>query len=117
MSKKIRAPKITPSQEDEHTVYATMRLAEAHFTLKAIGRLCKKCATDKTVGRALLNSAIILYGSVFKGSDIGGGKKHKIVESIVPKKHKELHKRLIEYRDKFVAHFDLTYKKPILKKR
>jgi len=116
MSKKVKAQKVTPSQEHEHAVYALMRLSEAYFTLKAIGRLCKKCATDTGVKNALLSNAIILYGSVFKYSNIGDGKKTKVEESIVPKEYMELHKRLIDYRDQFVAHFDFDYSKPTLRK-
>lgn len=117
MSKKVKAQKVTPSQEAEHTVYAIMRLAEALFTLKAMGRLCEKCAADKAIEEAMLNNAIVLYGSVFKFSDVGGGTRHKIDEkSCVPKEYEDLHNRLTDYRDKLVAHFDFDFRKPTQKK-
>jgi len=112
MSKKVKEQNVTPSQETEYSVYVLIRLAEALFTLKAMGRLCEKCATDKGIKNALLYNAIILYGSIFKYSNIGDDKRRKIDELFVPKKYIELHKRLIDYRDKFVAHFDFDYRKP-----
>jgi len=114
MSKKVKAQKVMPSQEIKYCVYALMRLFVALSALKTIGRLCEKCAKDTSIKNALFHNAIIFYGSVFKHSNVGNGKKIKTGEWYVPKRYLELHKRLVDYRDKFVAHFDFEYSKPKL---
>lgn len=113
MSKKVKAQKVTPSQEAEHTAYAMMQLMQVLSTFSAMERLCEKCAADKNIEEALLRDAIVLYGSVFRGSNVGGDKKHKIEgKCCVPTEYEELHNRLMTYRDKLVAHFDFDFRRP-----
>jgi hypothetical protein len=113
MIRKKHPDKITPEQEAAYIAYATIQLMEVRFTLDAFAKLCEKCAGDKAIQEGILRCVIVQYGSVFKGSNVGNGKTYRLdKQCYVPKEHKGLHDRLIDCRDKLVAHLDFDFRKP-----
>jgi hypothetical protein len=66
---------------------------------------------------ALIKSAIISYARPFTGNKASLKKQSWNLDlKFVPKEHLKTHYQAIEYRDKFIAHTDIEFRKPELLK-
>jgi hypothetical protein len=59
---------------------------------------------------AAFQFALIEYSKPYKVSNGIAQKKHKLDESYIPSNYLDIHKRILESRDKILAHADLTVK-------
>ena len=98
------------AQEEEYVFY---RFASGDF-LTAVESL-KEISLYKEINirRALLLKVILAYCRPFKTSR-GKYGNYKLSQSFVPVEHKNLHDKLIKYRDNVLAHTDLTVRRPRL---
>ncbi len=72
----------------------------------------KGCNDNPLLGPAF-QFALIEYSKPYKYS-LGDVEKHKLDETRIPENHSELHKKILEARDKILAHADLTVKEAML---
>jgi hypothetical protein len=98
------------AQEEEYVFYrsASGDLLAAVDILKEISRY-----KEMNAKRALLLKVILSYCRPFKTS-IEKYTKCKLSQSFVPVEHKNLHDKLIKYRDNVLAHTDPTVRRPKL---
>ena len=115
MARKRNNSKVKPEQRFLHKGFASMRLTNAYLSIKAIQETCANCAEKTFVVQALIRDAVVQYGSIYKCSNVGNDKMHKLDESIVPSQFSELHNQLISYRDQLFAHFDFEMMNPVKK--
>ncbi len=98
-------------QEMQYKSLVSHQLSLAYVSLREIGKLCDECAA-RNIQSALIRDAIVLYASAFMESRLGNGQVRRLQKRYVPRKFKKLHDRLMDYRSKSFAHFDLEFKKP-----
>jgi len=90
--------------EEEYAFYrfATDDLNEAYRLLEAV-----KHYKRGIVISALVKSAVISYSRPFKQCH-GEYSKHILKGNIIPNQYKNLHEKIIKYRDKVFAHSDIN---------
>ena len=64
----------------------------------------------------MVKNAIIAYSRPFTKCNGKHTKKHCLKIEIVPKHYRSLHKKILQYRDKIIAHTDLDFRNPKLDK-
>lgn len=99
--------------KEEYAFYSFAEddLKEAYRSLEAVNRYKRDVVIS-----ALIKIAIISYSRPFKKCH-GEYKKHyNLKDDIIPKQHKNLHQKIIIYRDQIFAHSDINLKKPEVRK-
>lgn len=84
-------------------------LEHAKFALERVMKV-----EDKFLQHALMKDAVLSYARPFSKSRGYFGKKYALPEKYVPAAQKELHRRLMFYRDQVFAHTDIASKTPQL---
>jgi len=100
--------------EEKYVFYnfAIADLDEASGCLDAIKQY-KRGLTSKT----MVKYAIIAYSRPFSECrGIDNKKKHPLGIKVVPKNHRNLHNKLLGYRNRIIAHTDLDFRNPKLVK-
>ncbi len=98
--------------EEEFVFYrfATDDLSEAYCLLNLVN-----CYKRELIRSTLLKMAIISYSRPFKPCH-GKYRLYKIEDNIIPKQYRNLHQKIITYRDQIFAHSDIFIKKPSVNK-
>jgi hypothetical protein len=112
MSKKKEA---TRQQIINHNVSAFCQLHSALKSVEAIEELCGRCAANEKVKSGLIRDVIVLYVSVFKLARLaneGKPPERALSRELVSDGFKDLHDRLVCYRDVWVAHPDICPRQP-----
>ena len=97
--------------------YAFMRLADSDFdsarrSIKSLSRV----RHPDTVS-AIIRDSLISYARPFTGNrGIIKKKNLRLLESLVPEKMLEAHKKIMDVRNQIVAHTDVSYRKPMVGK-
>ncbi len=93
-------------------IFAIADMDEASGCLNAI-KQHKRGLTSTT----MVKNAIIAYSRPFtKCKGIDNIKKYPLGIKVVPKNHRDLHKKVLDYRNRIIAHTDLDFRNPKLVK-
>jgi hypothetical protein len=91
--------------------FAKDDLKEAYRSIEAVNRYKRDVVIS-----ALIKIAIISYSRPFKKCRGEYNKHYKLEADIIPNQYKELHQKIITYRDQIFAHSDIDLKKPEVRK-
>jgi hypothetical protein len=99
--------------EEKYVFYnlATADLDEAAGCLDAIKKY-KRGLTRTT----MVKNAIIAYSRPFMECKGTNNKIHRLKIKVVPKEYRTLHKKVLQYRNRIIAHTDLVFRNPKLVK-
>lgn len=99
--------------KEEYAFYSFTKddLKEAYISLEAVNRYKRE-----VVILALIKIAIISYSRPFKKCRGEYDKYYKLEADIIPNQYKDLHQKIITYRDQIFAHSDIDLKKPEVRK-
>ena len=82
-------------------------LGNAKFALEHLEQV-----EDELAQHALMKDAVLSYARPFSRSHGYFSKRHTLPDTFVPEEHRNLHKRLMFYRDQVFAHTDINAKQP-----
>ncbi len=98
-----------------HRRYCAVNFQNALILLEEL----KLTTHSSLIVNAAFQFALIEYSKPYKvshgaGIDKRKGRKYQLSDEFIPYEHKELHERIVHYRDQFFAHSDQSIREPKL---
>jgi hypothetical protein len=98
--------KIMTSEEEKYVHFASS-IDDLNYAWRILGEI--KGASDSVLVGAAFQFALVAYARPYKDSR-GILKNYKLSIKFIPKEYRELHRKILNARDKIHAHSDLTVK-------